>query len=163
MMTNIPEVKLGLIAVSRDCFPIALSEKRRAAIAGVFAMRPEVLVLDEPAAGLDPRGKNDIFEGLLAYRRAYDATLILVSHSMEDMAKYADNIVLMKDAQVIKTGTVREIFEAPGLLAEAGLTMPAVFEIAEKLKENGVPLSGTLYTVEGLKKALLEALSDGQK
>ena len=140
--------------------PLELSggQKRRAAIAGVFAMRPEVLVLDEPAAGLDPRGKSEIFEGLLAYRRAHDATLILVSHSMEDMAKYCDNIVLMQNAQVVKTGTVSEIFAEPALLYEAGLAMPAVFEIAEKLREKGIPLSGELYTVEGLKEALLGAL-----
>ena len=152
---------VGLSERFLDASPLALSggQKRRAAIAGVFAMRPEVLVLDEPAAGLDPRGKNDIFEGLLAYRRAYNATLILVSHSMEDMAKYCDNIVLMKDARVLKTGTVDEIFAEPALLTEAGLTMPAVFAIAERLKANGVPLSGTLYTVDGLKAALCEAFA----
>lgn len=141
--------------------PLELSggQKRRAAIAGVFAMRPEILVLDEPAAGLDPRGKNEIFEGLLAYRQAHDATLILVSHSMEDMAKYCDNIVLMKGARVVKTGTVAEIFTEPALLYEAGLTMPAVFEIAERLREKGISLTGELYTVEGLKDAILKALA----
>ena len=141
--------------------PLELSggQKRRAAIAGVFAMRPEILVLDEPAAGLDPRGKNEIFEGLLAYRQAHDATLILVSHSMEDMAKYCDNIVLMKGARVVKTGTVAEIFAEPALLYEAGLTMPAVFEIAERLREKGISLTGELYTVEGLKDAILKALA----
>ena len=141
--------------------PLELSggQKRRAAIAGVFAMRPEVLVLDEPAAGLDPRGKREIFEGLLAYRKAQGATLILVSHSMEDMATYCDRIVLMKDAKVLKTGTVAEIFAEPSLLYEAGLTMPAVFEIAEKLKQSGIPLSGELYTVEGLKAAIRASLA----
>lgn len=152
---------VGLSEELLDKSPLDLSggQKRRAAIAGVFAMRPEVLVLDEPAAGLDPRGKNEIFEGLLAYRRAHNATLILVSHSMEDMAKYCDNIVLMKNAQVVKTGSVAEIFAEPSLLYEAGLAMPAVFEIAEKLRERGIPLSGELYTVEGLKSALLQVLA----
>ncbi|MBE6567477.1 MAG: energy-coupling factor transporter ATPase [Ruminococcaceae bacterium] len=152
---------VGLPEELLDKSPLDLSggQKRRAAIAGVFAMRPEVLVLDEPAAGLDPRGKNEIFEGLLAYRRAHNATLILVSHSMEDMAKYCDNIVLMKNAQVVKTGSVAEIFAEPSLLYEAGLAMPAVFEIAEKLRERGIPLSGELYTVEGLKSALLQVLA----
>ena len=152
---------VGLPEELLDKSPLDLSggQKRRAAIAGVFAMRPEVLVLDEPAAGLDPRGKNEIFEGLLAYRRAHNATLILVSHSMEDMAKYCDNIVLMKNAQVVKTGSVAEIFAEPSLLYEAGLAMPAVFEIAEKLREKGIPLSGELYTVEGLKSALLQVLA----
>ena len=152
---------VGLSEDLLDKSPLELSggQKRRAAIAGVFAMRPEILVLDEPAAGLDPRGKSEIFEGLLAYRRAHDATLILVSHSMEDMAKYCDNIVLMKNAQVVKTGTVPEIFAEPSLLHEAGLSMPAVAKIAEKLRERGIPLSGELYTVEGLKEALRGALA----
>ena len=152
---------VGLSEELLDKSPLDLSggQKRRAAIAGVVAMRPEILVLDEPAAGLDPRGKNEIFEGLLAYRRAHNATLILVSHSMEAMAKYCDNIVLMKNAQVVKTGSVAEIFAEPSLLYEAGLAMPAVFEIAEKLRERGIPLSGELYTVEGLKSALLQVLA----
>lgn len=152
---------VGLSEELLEKSPLDLSggQKRRAAIAGVFAMRPEILVLDEPAAGLDPRGKNEIFEGLLAYRRAHNATLILVSHSMEDMAKYCDNIVLMKNAQVVKTGTVAEIFAEPSLLYESGLSMPAVFEIAEKLRARGIPLSGELYTVEGLKAAFLESFT----
>ncbi len=153
----------SFVGLSEDLLgksPLELSggQKRRAAIAGVFAMRPEVLVLDEPAAGLDPRGKREIFEGLLAYRRAHGATLILVSHSMEDMATYCDRIVLMKSAEVLKTGTVAEIFAEPTLLYEAGLSMPATFEIAEKLKQSGMPLSGELYTVEGLKGAIRTAL-----
>ena len=151
--TGLPEELL-----SKSPLELSGGQKRRAAIAGVFAMRPEILVLDEPAAGLDPRGKNEIFEGLLAYRRAHNATLILVSHSMEDMVKYCDNIVLMKGARVIKTGSVADVFASPELLYDAGLSMPAIFEIAEQLRERGVPLSGELYTVNGLKDALLRAL-----
>ena len=152
---------VGLPEALMDKSPLELSggQKRRAAIAGVFAMRPEVLVLDEPAAGLDPRGKREIFEGLLAYRAATGATLILVSHSMEDMAHYCDNIILMKGAHVLKTGSVAEIFAEPDLLYEAGLAMPAVFGIAERLRAGGVPLSGELYTVDGLKDAILRAFS----
>ena len=150
---------VGLDEALLEKSPLELSggQKRRAAIAGVFAMRPEVLVLDEPAAGLDPRGKNEIFDGLLAYREAHNATLILVSHSMEDMAKYCDNIVLMKGAKTVKTGSVAEIFASPETLLNAGLSMPAAFEIAERLLKAGLPLSGELYTVEGLKAAVLKA------
>jgi energy-coupling factor transport system ATP-binding protein len=151
-------VGLDEALLSKSPLELSGGQKRRAAIAGVFAMRPEILVLDEPAAGLDPRGKNEIFEGLLAYRRAHGATLILVSHSMEDMAKYCDNIVLMKGARVIRTGTVAEIFAAPELLYDAGLSMPAIFRLAERLRACGVPLSGELYTVSGLKKAYLDAI-----
>ena len=153
-------VGLDEALLSKSPLELSGGQKRRAAIAGVFAMRPDVLVLDEPAAGLDPRGKNEIFEGLLAYRRAHDATLILVSHSMEDMAKYCDNIVLMKGARVVKTGTVAEIFSTPELLCDAGLSMPAIFTLAERLRARGVPLSGKLYTVEGLKQAYLTALKE---
>ena len=151
---------VGLPTAFLQKSPLELSggQKRRAAIAGVFAMRPEVLVLDEPAAGLDPRGKREIFEGLLAYRRAHDATLILVSHSMEDMATYCDDIVLMKGAQVLKSGTVDEIFAEPALLVSAGLSMPAAFEIASALRAKGMPLAGNLYTTEGLRRAVLNAL-----
>ena len=140
--------------------PLELSggQKRRAAIAGVIAMRPEVLVLDEPAAGLDPRGKEEIFDGLLAYREARGATVILVSHSMEDMAKYCENIVMMSGARLLKSGTVAEVFSEPHLLREAGLDMPAVFRLAEELKRRGLSLSGELYTVVGMRDAILSAL-----
>ena len=140
--------------------PLELSggQKRRAAIAGVIAMRPDVLVLDEPAAGLDPRGKAEIFDGLLAYREARDATVILVSHSMEDMAKYCENIVMMSGARLLMSGTVAEVFSKPHLLREAGLDMPAVFRLAEELSLRGIKLSGELYTVVGMRDAILSAL-----
>jgi len=152
---------VGLDESLLDKSPLELSggQKRRAAIAGVIAMRPRVLVLDEPAAGLDPRGKAEIFEGLLKYRDAYRATVILVSHSMEDMARYAEDIVMMSGARLLKTGKVEEIFSDPSLLKEAGLNTPAVFRLAEELRARGVPLSGNLYTVEGVKRAILAALS----
>ncbi len=153
---------VGLSEDLLDKSPLELSggQKRRAALAGIIAMRPEVLVLDEPAAGLDPRGKSEIFDGLLKYRDAYDATVILVSHSMEDMAKYAENIIMMQNSRLLKQGSVEEIFSEPSLLLQAGLSMPAVFRLAQKLKEGGMPLSGALYTVEGLKEALLPLLKE---
>lgn len=148
---------VGLDESLLDKSPLELSggQKRRAALAGIIAMRPEVLVLDEPAAGLDPRGKTEIFDGLLGYRDAYDATIILVSHSMEDMAKYCENIVMMRDASLLKTGSVKEIFSEPQSLMEAGLDTPAVFRLAEALAARGVALEGDLYTVEGVKEAIL--------
>jgi len=151
---------VGLDESLLDKSPLELSggQKRRAALAGIIAMRPEVLVLDEPAAGLDPRGKTEIFDGLLGYRDAYDATVILVSHSMEDMAKYCENIVVMNDARLMRTGSVREVFSEPSILIEAGLDTPAVFRLSEMLASRGIALSGELYTVEGMKKAILAAL-----
>ncbi len=153
---------VGLSDELLDKSPLELSggQKRRAAIAGVIAMHPEILVLDEPAAGLDPRGKAEIFEGLLKYRDAHDATVILVSHSMEDMARYCDRIVVMNDARVMKTGTVYEIFSEPELLIETGLDTPLIFRLAAELRRRGVRLAGELYTVEGMHRAVLDALKD---
>ena len=153
---------VGLSEELLDRSPLELSggQKRRAAIAGVIAMRPEILVLDEPAAGLDPRGKAEIFDALLAYRRAHGATVILVSHSMEDMAKYCDNVVLMKGASVLRTGTVAEIFREDALLSESGLSVPVVYTLAKELRRRGMPLEGELYTVTGVRDALMKLLSD---
>ncbi len=151
---------VGLDEGLLDKSPLELSggQKRRAALAGVIAMRPEILVLDEPAAGLDPRGKAEIFEGLLKYRDAFGATVIIVSHSMEDMARYCENIVVMKGAHLLKTGTVADIFSEGHLLTEAGLNTPVAFQLAEELARRGILLSGELYTVEGVARAVLDAL-----
>ncbi len=151
---------VGLSEELLDKSPLELSggQKRRAALAGVIAMRPEILVLDEPAAGLDPRGKTEILEGLLKYRDKYGATVIIVSHSMEDMARYAENIVVMKDARVLKTGTVADIFSEGHILSEAGLNTPVAFKLSEELARRGISLSGELYTVEGVARAVMHAL-----
>lgn len=151
---------VGLSEELLDKSPLELSggQKRRAALAGVIAMRPEILVLDEPAAGLDPRGKTEILEGLLKYRDKYGATVIIVSHSMEDMARYAENIVVMKDARVLKTGTVADIFSEGHILSEAGLNTPVAFKLSEELARRGISLSGELYTVEGVARAVISAL-----
>lgn len=156
---------VGLPEELLDKSPLELSggQKRRAAIAGIIAMRPEILVLDEPAAGLDPRGKSEIFEGLTAYKEAYGATVILVSHSMEDMAKYCQDIVVMNGAKVLRAAPVAEIFSEPEMLREAGLSVPAVFTLAMELRRRGIPLKGELYTVEGVKRAFLSLLKGRKK
>ena len=118
-------------------------------------MRPDVLVLDEPAAGLDPRGRREILGRLSQYVKERDASVILVSHSMEDMALYCDNVVVMNKSRVFGSGTVEEIFSMADELSEIGLDVPAASKIASKLKKNGILLEGTLYTVEGLKNAIL--------
>ena len=148
---------VGLDESLLDKPPLELSggQKRRAAIAGIIAMRPEILVLDEPAAGLDPRGKAEIFESLNAYKEAHGATVILVSHSMEDMAKYCQNVILMRHTEVIKQGTVQEIFSDPLLLEESGLAIPASYRLAIELRRRGIPLEGELYTAKGVAKAIL--------
>lgn len=148
-----------------DQSPFSLSggQKRRVAIAGVIAMRPEVLVLDEPAAGLDPLGRREILGGLRAYQNQFGGTVILVSHSMEDMAQYCDRIVAMNHAEVFMNGTVDEVFGRAAELSAVGLAIPHVAEIALELQRRGIPLSGNLYTIPGVKDAFLRAMAEKVK
>ncbi|MBQ1244186.1 MAG: energy-coupling factor transporter ATPase [Clostridia bacterium] len=140
-------------------FEISGGQKRRVAIAGVVAMRPEVLVLDEPAAGLDPRGRKEILGRLRDYQRERNATVILVSHSMEDMANYCDNIVVLNQSKVFLSGTTEEVFSRAGELSAVGLDIPQIAHVAEILKNKGFHLEGELYTVDGVKEAILKLLS----
>ena len=146
----------GLTEELLDKSPFELSggQKRRAAIAGIMAMRPDVLVLDEPAAGLDPKGREEILGGLVRYSRENGVSVILVSHSMEDMARYCDNIVVMNDGEVYAFGSTEEVFANALELESIGLTIPMIAKIAARLKENGVELRGKLYTVDGVFDAI---------
>ena len=149
---------VGIDAEMLDKSPFELSggQKRRVAIAGIIAMRPEVLVLDEPAAGLDPRGRREILGGLTEYVKHNDATVILVSHSMEDMASYCDNVVVMNRGEVFRCGTVDEIFSDADALEDIGLDVPAVAKIASAMRKQGIDLSGKLYTVDGVRDAIIK-------
>ena len=142
--------------LNKSPFELSGGQKRRAAIAGILAMRPEVLVLDEPAAGLDPRGRREILGGLSKYVKERDASVILVSHSMEDMAFYCDNVVVMNHGKLHKMGTVEDIFSETDTLSNIGLDVPAVAKIAKKLIDNGINLEGELYTVNGVRDAILK-------
>ena len=149
--------------MEKSPFELSGGQKRRVAIAGIIAMRPEVLVLDEPAAGLDPKGRREILGGLLEYVKENDASIILVSHSMEDMAYYCDNVVVMNRAEVFKAGTVDEIFSDAESLSEIGLDIPVVAKIAASLRKSGIDLKGKLYTVDGVKDALIEYIGGEKK
>ena len=139
--------------------PLELSggQKRRIAIAGVIAMRPEVLILDEPTAGLDPEGSRMILNNVARYREASGATVMIVSHNMDDMARIAERLVVLANGQIVMDGSPAEIFARPEKLKELGLDIPAATELALALRKRGVPLQGTIYTHEQLKAALLEA------
>ena len=141
--------------LEKSPFELSGGQKRRVAIAGVIAMRPDVLILDEPAAGLDPRGRREILGGLRDYVNERGVSVILVSHSMEDMALYCDNCVVMHDGRVHRCGTVEEIFSSFDDLESVGLDVPMVSKIVRGLRERGINLEGELYTVEGVKKAIL--------
>lgn len=152
---------IGEELLDKSPFELSGGQKRRVAIAGVIAMHPEVLILDEPAAGLDPRGRREILGGLRRYTEKNDVTVILVSHSMEDMAYYCDNVAVMSHAHLYRAGTVDEIFSDAELLTKIGLNVPAVKRIADRLIAAGIPLDGKLYTVEGVRDALLRYRKEG--
>ena len=140
--------------LKRSPFELSGGQKRRAAIAGVLAMRPEVLVLDEPAAGLDPKGREEILGGLTEYKNTYGATLIIISHSMEDVAKYADNILVMKNGEIYMQGGVEEIFMQAERLFDANLDLPQITKLFIELKKRGIADSTDVYTVKYAKKEI---------
>ena len=142
--------------LDKSPFELSGGQKRRVAIAGIIAMRPEVLVLDEPAAGLDPRGRREILGGLTEYVKRNDATVILVSHSMEDMASYCDNVVVMNHGEVYRSGTVDEIFSDADALEAIGLDVPGVAKIASAMRKRGINLCGKLYTIDGVRDAIIK-------
>lgn len=149
--------------LEKSPFDLSGGQKRRVAIAGVIAMRPDVLVLDEPAAGLDPRGRREILGGLRRLVEETGTTIILVSHSMEDMAHYCDNVVVMNGAHVYSSGTVEEVFSLGSELASIGLDVPLISKVADELVRRGIPLKGTLYTVNGVKDAIIEYVKGDKK
>ncbi len=142
---------VGLDTEMLDKSPFELSggQKRRAAIAGVVAMRPDVLVLDEPAAGLDPQGRESIFENISDYRKKTGRTVVIVSHSMEDMARYCDELIVMSGAKVLMHDTPLQVFSSPELLVSHGLDVPQIARLAMLLRERGIDLGDGVYTVEG--------------
>lgn len=154
-------VKLPDSIMDKSPFELSGGQKRRAAIAGVLAMRPEVLVLDEPAAGLDPRGRHEILGGLCEYQKKSGTTMILVSHSMEDMALYCDNIVVMNNSKVYRTGTVDEVFSSGSDIETVGLDIPRIAHVAKEVNARGYNLFGTLYTVDGVLEAIVRRITSG--
>lgn len=146
--------------LSKSPFDLSGGQKRRAAIAGIMAMAPEVLVLDEPAAGLDPQGRKAIFEGIRAYNRKTGCTVIIVSHSMEDMAEYCDDVVVMAHAKCLMAGTRDEIFARSEELIRVGLDIPHITKVAMLLHRAGMPVEAGAYTVEAVREAVLKAFGE---
>ncbi len=155
----------GLPEELLDKSPFALSggQKRRVAIAGVIAMEPEVLVLDEPSAGLDPRGREELLEHIRAYHRQRGNTVVLVSHSMEEIARYADRIVVLAHGRTLMSGTPREVFARGDELVRAGLDVPQTTRIAMELRRRGLAIDPAVYTVEELHEALLALRKGGAR
>lgn len=133
--------------LSRSPFELSGGQKRRAAIAGVLAMDPEVLVLDEPAAGLDPRGREEILGGLMEYQKQRQSTMLIISHSMEDIAKYADSILVLKNGKVFLFGTVGEVFADAQKLFDSSLDLPQITKLFVELQKRGLADRTDVYTV----------------
>ena len=150
-------VGLDEALLERSPFELSGGQKRRVAVAGVMAMRPRILVLDEPAAGLDPEGRDDILTEVKEYHRKTGTTVLLVSHSMEDIAKYANKVLVMADKKIAMYDTVERVFaRAPELLA-LGLSVPQVTKIFLKLREMGLDVPTDVYTIPYAVKTLLAA------
>lgn len=142
--------------LEKSPFDLSGGQKRRVAIAGIMAMRPEVLVLDEPAAGLDPRGKNMILGGIREYQRKTGSTVVMVSHSMEDMANYCDELIVMAGAGKTMQGSADEVFSHARELAEIGLDIPQITKLMEIIKDSGAEINSGVYTVEAAYREVIK-------
>lgn len=149
--------------LERSPFELSGGQKRRCAIAGVIAMDPEVLVLDEPAAGLDPRGRSEILGGLMEYRKRRGNSLVIVSHSMEDIAEYSDSIIALSKGKILCSGAPHEVFSNFDILEESGLALPEVTDVMHRLKNDGKAVNPSLYTVDEAYGELLPKLRRKQQ
>jgi len=145
--------------MEKSPFGLSGGEKRRAAIAGVIAMRPEVLILDEPTAGLDPQGQAEIIRNIMNYKASQGATILLVTHNMEEIARNVDRIVLLNNGSIVMDDTPARVFSDSERLRELGLAAPKAAQIATRLRALGLNLEQGIYTLEHLKKALTEPAS----
>ena len=148
---------------SQSPFELSGGQKRRVAIAGILAMHPRVLVLDEPTAGLDPKGRDEILDQIQHLHRETGMTVILVSHSMEDIANYVDRIIVMNRGEKMLDGTPKEVFSHYKELEAIGLAAPQITYIMHALRENGLWTDLTAITVEEAKNSILKALGRGEK
>ena len=154
---------VGLKSETLEKSPFELSggQKRRVALAGVMAMEPEVLILDEPTAGLDPAGRENLMANIRDYHRNKRKTILLVSHSMDEIAQNVDRILVLKGAHILMSGTPAEVFARGDELLAAGLDVPQVTRVAMALKQRGLDIDPAVYTVEALEKQLLALRKGG--
>lgn len=148
--------------LQKSPFDLSGGEKRKAAIAGIMAMRPKIIVFDEPTAGLDPKGRETVYKAILDYRDNFDATIVVVSHSMEDVAEFTDRIVVLNDGTKVAEGSVKEVFANAEMLKSIGLNVPSVTNVMIKLKEKGIDIPTDIYTVDEAAKCILRLLKGGE-
>lgn len=143
---------------NKSPFDLSGGQKRRVAIAGVLAMKPTTLILDEPTAGLDPKGRDDILNQIKRLHKEFKMTIIIVSHSMEDVANMAERIIVMNHGKVALQGTPSEVFKQVETLEKIGLGVPQVTYLARELKNHGFEIDDNVYTIEDAKIQIIEAL-----
>ena len=158
----------GFVGISNEQmekspFELSGGQKRRVAIAGVIAMEPEVLILDEPAAGLDPAGRDAVLQNIRAYQKAQNATIIMVSHSMEEAAALADRLIVMKDGSIDMIGTPEDVFRQADRITAMGLAVPKVTKVFRRLRELGLDVPENVYTLQQAKAALLSLKGGGRR
>ena len=149
--------------LSKSPFELSGGQKRRVAIAGVLAMNPKILILDEPTAGLDPKGRDEILSQIKRIHEKKNITVIIVSHSMEDVAKLAKSVIVMAHGEVLKHDSVKNIFKDSKFLQSIGLNVPQISLVVSRLKEKGIDLGDDIYTLDACEKALLEYLKGVKK
>ena len=148
--------------LQKSPFDLSGGQKRRAAIAGVIAMEPDVLILDEPTAGLDPRGRESILQNIRDYQAAQQAAVVMVSHSMEEIASNVDRLLVMNHGQNVMNGTPAEVFSHAEELVEMGLAIPKMTQLFLALKRRGVPVDTSVFSVEQARQALRPLLKGGR-
>ena len=148
--------------LQKSPFDLSGGQKRRAAIAGVIAMEPDVLILDEPTAGLDPRGRESILQNIRDYQAAQHAAVVMVSHSMEEIASNVDRLLVMNHGQNVMNGTPAEVFSHAEELVEMGLAIPKMTQLFLALKRRGVPVDTSVFSVEQARQALWPLLKGGR-
>lgn len=148
--------------LDKSPFDLSGGEKRRVAIAGVMSMEPEVLIFDEPAAGLDPQGRRELIKLIRDYREQTGSAVVIVSHSMEDIASLADKVIVMNNSRIEMQGTVDEVYSRGGELRRIGLNIPEITEIFLRLRARGFDVPANVYTVEQ-GAAILKALASGRR
>ena len=148
--------------LTKSPFELSGGQKRRVAIAGVIAMKPKVLILDEPTAGLDPKGRDLILSQIREYHKHEKNTVLLVSHSMEDVANYADKALVMNKSNVFMFDTVENVFKRGKELEEIGLSVPQISRVFRQLNERGINVSPNVYTIDQAKQELLRLLNGGK-
>ena len=149
--------------LDKSPFDLSGGEKRRVAIAGVMAMQPEIIVFDEPVAGLDPRGRADVIKMISDYRNKYNATVLIISHNMEDMALIADKLIVMNKGEMVLFDKTESVFKEYGLLKSIGLNVPMVTQVMLSLKEKGISVPDNIFTVDSAVDYLLEFVKGGNQ